>query len=758
MVKGSFAGQKSVPIVNLQGLLNTKNKSDQQRVLVSIALKNNLPFKPVELKKLERMSLFVPPALGAKVDVIARKYDVSFQAAWAALASEGLYYLKAENDALEMESGKIPSPILSFSPEQKQMYSDVQAGFLKQKITLAEGSTGIGKSWVGSASALTQASLGHTPVIIAAPTLAVLGNLWSEMQTVKSLMLENKSLKNIPSIAFFPGATEFINSDSLIEYLAENQSKDEHERDDQVLEWAQAGGPLLSTDNPLVQAMQSMNIDPAWLKDDLKKIAVNLSADDFPISIHDDCSNIEVLEKARLVARDADIIFCTHAMLAVSQRAKWALVPEPKTLIIDEAHQLESNYANIYSSKLSLSSFRHDLNMFVSKGMKGKTIAQKTSKELSLLIKGVQSIESGDGSDRIEVTEEKLGSYFSSMLGTVKSLHGLMSNKLLEQISKMPFYKPVVRDLERILSKVSQDKAYIEFSPSRRFPSLLVGKSDISGILGALWKTAENGAMLMSATIFVTDRFGNHKSDYFCMNNALPASRTNQLNPFISPWVTSVPTLHTPSEGHIKMLSRPSFKEGSHLEIAWLEYLTNQIIPILDKAKGGTLILATSYSQVNTITKELAKYNIDENRIVAQSANSKFMVYENAFRSKHKQGIRPVLIALGAAWTGVNLKDNSCDPSHDTMLTDLVITCLPIGLNRSCTQLSRIDRYSMYPIEQEALMLFKQGIGRLMRHKDQVNRHLWILDGRIWNIWKGMSNLQISVKRMLEKYKNEEKF
>jgi len=100
----------------------------------------------------------------------------------------------------------------------------------------------------------------------------------------------------------------------------------------------------------------------------------------------------------------------------------------------------------------------------------------------------------------------------------------------------------------------------------------------------------------------------------------------------------------------------------------------------------------------------------------------------------------------------LDLTDNNID-IEDTLLTDLVILCCPIGLNRTNTMSARIEARSINPIIKESMMMLKQGLGRLMRDPKQTNRNIWFLDGRIYCPWKGMDDFQKLVIRALSQYK-----
>jgi CRISPR type IV-associated DEAD/DEAH-box helicase Csf4 len=104
---------------------------------------------------------------------------------------------------------------------------------------------------------------------------------------------------------------------------------------------------------------------------------------------------------------------------------------------------------------------------------------------------------------------------------------------------------------------------------------------------------------------------------------------------------------------------------------------------------------------------------------------------------------RPVWFALGSAWTGLDLSGQQYNipAKDDYLLNDLIIPKVPFGLNTSMTGLSRNARWTTakgvtvsFPTSSrnDAAFLFKQGVGRLIRREGVPQKHLWVLDSRIW--------------------------
>ena len=122
------------------------------------------------------------------------------------------------------------------------------------------------------------------------------------------------------------------------------------------------------------------------------------------------------------------------------------------------------------------------------------------------------------------------------------------------------------------------------------------------------------------------------------------------------------------------------------------------------------------------------------------------------------KGLRPVMLGLGGAWTGIDLTDPSVPPERDNLLTDLVIVRMPVGLNRTNSALARIERSGTASISNEALLTFKQGLGRLIRRTGVTDRRIWILDGRIFGSWNRMPQLTGAARRLLREYVHQHTF
>lgn len=705
------------------------------RSAISKALNDGVKPEKVSLKNINKKTLFIPPVIMAKVEELVEKHQadgLTFDDVFASLMIAGLKILQGKQAAFSMQvETSSPPPFSTQSQEQITFFKNIATSLDNGRLCLAEASTGIGKSRAMVAAAILQARK-KKRVVMTAPTLKVLGQLWVEYENLK-----DEGIAQGVTAGFFPGITEFVSEERLREWIAEDASIDIG-----VRSWILEGGPVLM-ESPLIRAMRESGARLAFLADDLRQLAKDVPVNDFLLRSEEKELHQSLLA-VRQAAIESDILFCTHAMLARAHQRQWAAFPAPDVLIVDEAHQLEQNFAKIHSESLSMTSLRFRL----------KQAAKATgASNGSSIVKALKIIESSRTrlSDVAAFSERRisLGPHMEDF-DEIK--------EMLEEIGQALTPKPlsVVRDIGNDRSVIKEAinvvmgkkwSAFVEFSPDLRFPSIVIGRESIGDVLGNLWKSVGSAAVC-SATLYISDEFGNNRADYMLSLLAMPKGRTDTPPPVIASWITAIPKLHLPSKELAEKLSRPLDKVRSEeSETHWLINVADQCRKIVEESRGGTLILTASFAQVEALTKHIPF----PTRIVAQRRNEKFSVAEEKFRALHTEGARPILIATGVAWTGIDLTDKSVAPEHDTLLSDLIIACFPIGLNKTTSAMSRFEKTGVDSIIKDALLIIKQGLGRLVRHPNAPEKNLWVLDGRLWTEWPKFERFQKIARRMFDR-------
>lgn len=779
-----------MPLIEIpKGILPTATtKAETYRLLIGIAFKHGLTPQMVDLGQAEETApIFIQVVQLAKLQAVADEYKISLQAAFAGLCAAAIEMLSAQmkkqikTEKTYVKESGLAAMFPEARPDQKNFFEGIMRGLNLNKVVLAEASTGVGKGRAMMVAAVKMVKQGKKPVIVAAPTIQVMGQLYLEYEA----LAQEDTAKIILSI--LPGRSEFVDSQKLrhlLNYMAKDSSDLNISPEDleKVREWVDTGGP--STKTALAATMKRIGIEPSWLADQLREITDNFPVEDFLLS--SDCASdcdAEVLlkEYKKRVSFDADIILCTHAMLAIGQKNQWspAILPQPSVLFVDEAHQLEQTVAQFNAEQLSLFSLRWRISSLIRQaGLSSGTVASKAVKTVNTIIGHCRDSADDMAHDiRLDMPQtDKETVEYGHILHKLNTLRNLIKSKTLDEVDDIKSDRKALAALALAIEKGGKHKrVHCMFSPTRSYPSIQAGTADIGQQLGHIWKSAEGGVVLASATLFIPDADGSLRSDYIRNVLALPVSRLYEPDPIEAEYIYTLPTLHYPAKDKCERLSPPRVTRQSFsarpkkddkaetAEEAWLGAVAAELVNgPLQNAVGGTLVLCTAYSQLETLTRKLPELGIDTSRLIAQVPNKKFELTKTEFINAYRAGLRPVLLALGLAWTGLDLLDKTVeDPAEahkDNLLTDLVIVRCPLGLNRSTTMLVRIEGRGVDPIIKEALLMLKQGLGRLIRRDKAQNRHLWIMDGRLWRPWDGMERFTGAARSILGKYKKNERF
>lgn len=178
--------------------------------------------------------------------------------------------------------------------------------------------------------------------------------------------------------------------------------------------------------------------------------------------------------------------------------------------------------------------------------------------------------------------------------------------------------------------------------------------------------------------------------------------------------------------------------------------MAEKIGSIAQNAAGGTLVLCTSYQNVSVLAERVMAVLGD--RLIYQQPTSSAHLCAKLFRERYAQGVMPVWIGVGVAWTGIDLSDSGVAAEDDRLITDLVVTRLPLGVNRSITHQRRVAISGFSVVAQEAAWQFRQGLGRLVRREGVPQRNLWALDARL----KEGVPWMVPFKRILAQYSRAE--
>ncbi|MBL8511686.1 MAG: hypothetical protein JNM52_08575 [Betaproteobacteria bacterium] len=669
-------------------------------------------------------------------------------------------------------------------PEQRRVLDAVVPHLLQGRIVLSEAGTGIGKTRIAlyAADAILKAHQAGTlvgvelegedqvgklskhaktgqarglvvqaarmekelgirdAVVICAPTIANVAHIASELVAVRSL---NKALQ-ASSIGILLGRSQFVSitrinlllTEMLMEAASatEEQAKLIRQSCTQARAWLDDGMPSGKSEQTRVLATVMPSL--VGLLDDLRAVAPDLPIEDAALTEDDEVEDQAYYLAACLEARQAALLITTHAMLAADNRALIQgtppLLPNTIGLVIDEAHLFEKAQSNACSIGCSFLTLRSMLRT-----LPKADIALDACQSVIVALRripGEMDLPKWRGNDRIS------SAAWVAALPVIVKLKDALQGLLVHHGKKkqdthqkaLRFVREAKSTLEPFCAESSSYGA-LTFSSIKRYPTLTSGPINVANYLSARWAVSYS-ALLLSGTLLVPTSEGS--SDLMIRSYlALPPDRTVLTPPVHPPWLLSTPTVYLPNPMSFHELVPPSGEVvQTETLVAWIAAVATQLVRIHQTAVGGTLVLMTGYERAGLLAEKLAKRGLANHLIEQSRLELPLLSAKTLFIEHSMAGKKPIWIGVGGAWTGIDLMDNrySDDESQqDKLLTDLVVPALPFGMDRTMTHRQRVTNSGFKVEKQSALMLFRQGVGRLVRRKGVQNRRLWILDGRL---------------------------
>lgn len=623
---------------------------------------------------------------------------------------------------------------------QEQLYKELRETLAQGKIGMHEASTGTGKTLAILAAAVDAAVAGER-VVIAVPTLGLVEVINGDLEKLSRVVID------LPSWQPIYGRSEFVSRAAAELRLTEEPSdglRDMLAMARETGDWRLASWQRQS---PGLTGLSTCAVSSMTSKDDPGLLAYRAQFTDAP----------------------ADILVCTHAMLAIDtvlrrmrigndaefkeqrkirkdtdgsdyrienqlraafEKEEHRHLPEYGVAFVDEAHLLEQAFASVMAVDVSLWHLVRALRAL--KDLNQNAVPGDALKAVQRAFDRLRRGEDTDtrmiGNDAKEASELRK---VSEALTIVKE-----TRKGCEKDPQAQEFVGRARESLRAFLSDRLALAMLSYSPSKRFPRLLMGRKTSHREMHYLWSSMRAGA-LVSATLNTTTGAGEAStaSARYLLN--VPIDRVRSTPPIINSEIYRPVTCFTPNVTLARSgwLVRPSTGEEAD-EQEWFTALANPISRIGHGAVGGTLVLTTSYRAIDALRERL----IDSlgGRLIFSEPGKRTVQIADEFLDRSAAGERPVWLATGAAWTGLDLSGvrRGLAAKDDNILTDLVITNIPFRTNRSLTHASRTMRGGNFEFF-DTFVKFKQGLGRLVRNPSSdlpPNRRIWIMDGRLYDL------------------------
>lgn len=461
-------------------------------------------------------------------------------------------------------------------------------------------------------------------------------------------------------------------------------------------------------------------------------------------------SAIKTIESER---RRADARLAESHKEQESGRELVPILPKYGFLLIDEAHQFESAVASLRSSDVNPRLLAAELtaNMAVFNACRCKTAARHIVGVLEKMHAKMAAIGAKIKDERVRVNGAdgvvNMG-VADALAPFIRELDG--KDGVSSVTRKCQSSRPLLYPLAAVVRNMREngDGVWVNFSPRRKYPSIYTGPRTVKPLMERIWDRVD-AAVLLSATLGLPDNNSLPRIGFLASQMFVPSQRMKVITPIVQPWLYSATLIET-GKGR-KDLAPPTDagdddaeKPGAQTMASWAKAVATEIRLAAESAKGGTLALTSGYERIKAVAAALPEMG---ERLVIQNRRTGVRAAQALFEQKARAGLRPVWLAAGPAWTGLDLSDREKPAGEDFMLTDLVVINIPFGTNQSTTHRARLEWMKLAERDRAALE-FKQGIGRLVRREGLPDRRIHILDPRVWRPLPYFAPF----RRMLERY------
>jgi len=292
----------------------------------------------------------------------------------------------------------------------------------------------------------------------------------------------------------------------------------------------------------------------------------------------------------------------------------------------------------------------------------------------------------------------------------------------------------------------------ISFSPIYRYPLISAGPSTVEPQLDHFWRRLKAGCAV-SATLYMHVNQYHVSPAYMAKKLAVPHDRIATMSPLEPQWVRKPVTVYLPVKKEVgaRLWLQPISRSNSteltdRQQLLWVNQWYNEvadaIIHIAADATGGTLVLLTSYSAIDAIGEILGQKRGVKSRLLASSRETSFSAIRGRYVQSALSGDRPVWLATGPAWVGMDVLRGITVPAKDDLIiTDLVIPRFPTGITNTTTHQHRMASSSQWGAvaeRYETAIVTKQAFGRPVRQSGVPPRRYYLLDSRIHTKLRGM--------------------
>ena len=618
-------------------------------------------------------------------------------------------------------------PNFEYRPEQAKMAFCCAQAFSSDMPILFEAGTGVGKSLAYLVPGIIAAVRFNRQLVVATHTIALQQQIIEKDLPRIRMMFENcGALEDCADFkaAILLGRGNYLCTHRLKRAIAEKKElfdTEESRELERISQWA------LVTKPGLVDELNPPPNPEVWNW---------VNADSSSCTAKNCSDGTCFYQNARRETATADIVILNHSLLfallaagiADENGSKGILFPNDM-LVLDEAHLVPHVASEAFGTSLGHTGIMRELKrIYDPKKRRGLItrdgMAEHYDKQIVLDTMAVCDEffakikkEFLISRDTVRLTSPNwIDDEFTEKLDTLASLLDsfAMNAKTDKLAAEIRDYKRRIVGFKNtienciFLSDTENTVYWVERSgKDGRSAQLNSAPLKVSGILRRVLFSRETSVVLTSATLAVNgemdgfvSKIGADEAEQFICDS--PFDYNKNMRAFIA---TDAPDVE---------------KSTGKLDS---DYLSRVCKKLCEKVRGGTLILFTSYADLNKTAKYLEE-NLVGRKIFVQGRMSR----AETVRAFSEKG-NAVLLGTDTFWTGIDIPGEP--------LSQVIVTRLPFENHRHPLLQARLDRIQAEggnPFKEmslpSAIIKFRQGIGRLIRSADDKGA-VAILDSRI---------------------------